>query len=335
MRLSSTVEEKAERERRERRMQYASSLPALKVPQHLTKRAETTVAPHLEHPLKRAEMKIAYLDPIEPPDRRFKERIYENELESMRLTEAQVARRADQASIRAAWLKDQLDQRKQEERELERRIEQEKMKWVKRRELEAEIERLREQLKEAWAAIKNGHTLEQEREAQRLKEEEAAKKKQVRHLAKVCVQKLQKRGLTRAWNALCEHAEQRKVRLRRMNAIAQRLIRPKQTAAFAHWRGSWMHQQSRAKVKDTASALAEEMERRRQLEEEVDRLKATIEEGAAAKTNPLEQELKAMQRQKTASDAEREKQLAYMQQRAARRLLQADLARGFTAWRDE
>ena len=39
MRLSSTVEEKAERERRERRMQYASSLPALKVPQHLTKRA--------------------------------------------------------------------------------------------------------------------------------------------------------------------------------------------------------------------------------------------------------------------------------------------------------
>ena len=106
MRLSSTVEEKAERERRERRMQYASSLPALKVPQHLTKRAETTVAPHLEHPLKRAEMKIAYLDPIEPPDRRFKERIYENELESMRLTEAQVARRADQASIRAAWLKD-------------------------------------------------------------------------------------------------------------------------------------------------------------------------------------------------------------------------------------
>lgn len=105
------------------------------------------------------------------------------------------------------------------------------------------------------------------------KEVEQAEKKQVRHLAKVCMQRLQKRGLARAWNALREHAVARQRTLRRMHATAQRLVRPKQTAVFAHWRHSWTQSQSRAKVRDTATALAEEMERRRLLEEEVEHLR--------------------------------------------------------------
>ena len=35
-----------------------------------------------------------------------------------------------------------------------------------------------------------------------------------------------------------------------------------------------------------------------------------------------------------AVEAERERQLAYLQQRAGKRLLQADLARGWSAWLD-
>lgn len=105
MRCSLPLEEQAAQERRERRMQYANSLPQLKVPASI----------------KRAQTSMTYLAPIEPPDRRFKERILEHELEHLRVTELQAARKIDQAMVRAAWHKDQLEQRRQEEKDLERR----------------------------------------------------------------------------------------------------------------------------------------------------------------------------------------------------------------------
>lgn len=105
MRLSLPLEEQAALERRERRMQYANSLPQLKVPPSI----------------KRAQTSMTYLAPIEPPDRRIKERILEHELEHLRVTELQAERKIDQAFVRAAWHKDQLEQRRQEEKDLERR----------------------------------------------------------------------------------------------------------------------------------------------------------------------------------------------------------------------
>lgn len=267
MRVSTNQEEKAAQERRERRMQYASSLPAIKVPPHLL------ALPHATLGVKRAETSIAYLSPAEAPDRRLKERIYQSELEAMRASENQVGRKVAQMNVRSAWLADQLEQQRQEERALEHRVEQEKRKWLKRRELEAEVEMLRGQLKEAWGAIASGHSLEAEREKQTLEDSEAAQKRKVRHLAKICVQRMQKRSLFRGFNGFREYAEERQRLLRRMRATASRLIRPKQTACFAHWRARWTGAQNREKIKDTTSALADEMERRAALEEEVEMLR--------------------------------------------------------------
>ena len=105
MRLSQPLEEQAALERRERRMQYANSLPQLKVPPSA----------------KRAQTGMSYLAPIEPPDRRYKERILEHELEHLRVTELQASRKIDQAIVRAAWHKDQMEQRREEEKDLEHR----------------------------------------------------------------------------------------------------------------------------------------------------------------------------------------------------------------------
>ena len=164
MRVSSHQEEKEAKERRERRMTYATSLPAIRVPPHLQTSSSSPAAhrPHNGgHGVKHAATSLAYLQsPDEAPDRRLKERVYQAELDALRAAERQAGRKVAQANIRSAWLADQLEQRRQEERELEHKVEQEKRKWLKRRELEAEIETLRGQLKEAWAAIANGHSLE-------------------------------------------------------------------------------------------------------------------------------------------------------------------------------
>ena len=163
MRVSSQQEEKEAKERRERRMTYATSLPAIRVPPHL----QASSSPSSHHPhngghgVKHAATSLAYLQsPDEAPDRRLKERVYQAELDALRSAERHAGRKVAQANIRSAWLADQLEQRRQEERELEHKVEQEKRKWLKRRELEAEIEKLRDQLKEAWGAIASGHSLE-------------------------------------------------------------------------------------------------------------------------------------------------------------------------------
>ena len=164
MRVSSHQEEKEAKERRERRMTYATSLPAIRVPPHLQTSSSSPAShrPHNGgHGVKHAATSLAYLQsPDEAPDRRLKERVYQAELDALRAAERQAGRKVAQANIRSAWLADQLEQRRQEERELEHKVEQEKRKWLKRRELEAEIETLRGQLTEAWAAIANGHSLE-------------------------------------------------------------------------------------------------------------------------------------------------------------------------------
>jgi hypothetical protein len=166
MRVSSHQEEKDAKERRERRMTYATSLPAIRVPPHLQASSSPSAPSSGGHGVKHAATSVAYLQSAaEAPDRRLKERIYQSELDALRATETQVGRKVAQANIRSAWLADQLEQRKQEERELEHKVEQEKRKWLKRRELEAEIEKLRDQLKEAWGAIASGHSLEAERHA--------------------------------------------------------------------------------------------------------------------------------------------------------------------------
>ena len=104
---------------------------------------------------------MTYLEPIEPPDRRFKERILESELQHLKLVEVQAKHKQDQAMVRAAWHKEQVEQRRQEEVDLERRpanqprappaslgpiavrrrrrIDREKRKWMKRKELEVEV----------------------------------------------------------------------------------------------------------------------------------------------------------------------------------------------------
>ena len=48
-----------------------------------------------------------------------------------------------------------------------------------------------------------------------------------------------------------------------------------QTACFAHWRDRWTAAENRHKVMDSNALLADEMERRAALEEEVEMLKVT------------------------------------------------------------
>ena len=88
MRVSSHQEEKEAKERRERRMTYATSLPAIRVPPHLQTSSSSPAShrPHNGgHGVKHAATSLAYLQsPDEAPDRRLKERVYQAELDALR-----------------------------------------------------------------------------------------------------------------------------------------------------------------------------------------------------------------------------------------------------------
>ena len=68
----------------------------------------------------------------------------------------------------------------------------------------------------------------------------------MKHLAKLAGARIKKGGLARGWNAWKDMVEQRHRMLRKLNATAQRLLRPKQVAVMRHWRGLWSHAQRRA-----------------------------------------------------------------------------------------
>ena len=83
------------------------------------------------------------------------------------------------------------------------------------------------------------------------------------------------------------YVEERQLLLRRMRATASRLLRPMQTACFAHWRDRWTAAENRHKVMDSNALLADEMERRAALEEEVEMLKAEMDARTAVPREEL------------------------------------------------
>ena len=207
---------------------------------------------------------------------------------------------------------------------------------MKRKELELEVVELRKDLKEALGALANGHSLEEEKANMAAEEVEAVKKKQRRHIAKLFAMRMKKVSLLRGWNAWKAMREERLRTMRNMRRTALRLLQPKQVAVFRHWRALWAQAQRRAAMSTHERELEDEREKRVAAEEELAELQkemsSRIDEGRAGASE--EMQLKLAQQQQQALEAEREKQVAFLQQKAARRIMQGTLARGMTAWVD-
>ena len=125
-----------------------------------------------------------------------------------------------------------------------------------------------------------------------------------------------------------------------------RLLRPKLAASIAHWRTDWEATRDDERAKAAEVLAAAQSRQRGDLEEQIAALRKELEQersGAAAERRALEAaaEAQAVRQEEAAAKAlmekleeERERRIAHLQQSAARRMGNAGVLRGWTAWQE-
>ena len=202
-----------------------------------------------------------------------------------------------------------------------------------------EVKKLKAELEKARASALAGRG--EEAELKRLAEEELEREreKRVAHLGEMGVKRLMNQGLARGWSGWhalwAEKVRQRSL----LKKAASRLLKPKQSAAYAHWRRSWSIAEAAKKTKEMAlssMSLKEriEYETAMRLKVEGNLAKALVElremrEAALAGT-ALEQELRKQFEEKL--HAEKEERVMALQQVGIKRLINRDVARGWSTW---
>ena len=209
----------------------------------------------------------------------------------------------------------------------------------------AELSRLRLEFERARQAALNGTAKEDE--LRRQMEEQAAmdKEKRVEHITQMAVRRMGKKEISRGFEtwAAAYYEQQRNKRL--LAAAGARLAKPKLSAGYSHWKADWEAEVVALKSMTQSERLAVENSRReaaeadaRKAREEMNRKLATaqrerdellnklseLDGGAAARELEMQRQL----------EEEKEKRVAHLQRMAARRILQKDLSRGFSAWAD-
>ena len=226
--------------------------------------------------------------------------------------------------------------------------------------LEAELKRLHDDHARAMATAAEKHTTALERQRMELAgstEEQAAAREaaereaRVEALATKAMKRIQNAGITAGWTAWHEVWEEATRQKQMLAAAGARLTRPALTAALSHWRADWQAAQLEAamaaekkKMMETNEVLRESERRRRALEEEINRLQADheralvrAEEKQATALERLRVELGGSAEEQAAAReaAEREARVAALATKAMKRIQNAGLTAGWTAWHDQ
>ena len=205
--------------------------------------------------------------------------------------------------------------------------------------LHEEVEKLRKELEKSRSSALAGRG--QEAELKRLMEEELEKEreKRVAHLAEMGVKRLMNQGLSRGWSAWYEVYAEGVRKRNLLKQAANRLMKPKQTAAYSHWRRHWHHAESSKKAKTQALAnmtyeqrIEYEAQQRLKIETALAQTQAELREArkAALSGNALEHELRKQHEEQLA--AERDKRVAALSQVGVKRMVNLTLARGWSTW---
>ena len=207
---------------------------------------------------------------------------------------------------------------------------------AKRAAAEADADALRHELAKAREAMLSGRGREEEMARLAQEELEREREKRVQHLQQLGVRRLIQQGLARGWTTWVDGYRDLQRKRRLLAAAAGRLSKPKLVAAFVHWQRDWEVEEAAkaALLEKTTSEERAEQERilREALENNVKLLQMELAEARAAALAGVgqEAELKRLMQQKL--EEERQKRIEHLHGSAIRRMLYADIARGWSAW---
>ena len=219
--------------------------------------------------------------------------------------------------------------------------------------LEGEIGEIREQMSRQHkaAAEKQKTALERLRiELTGSEEERAAakaaaeKERRLEQMHKKAALRLGNQGLLRGWTMWHDQYQHAARHKRMLAAASSRLAKPGLTSGFAHWRNDWQAEAALAIVQAKRQSLQGQKERVRELEarlkaerEDHERLLAKAAEKGATALERLRIELTGSEEQRAAAReaAEKEKRVEQLHTKAARRITNQGIMRGWTAWHDQ
>ncbi|MGY8942398.1 MAG: hypothetical protein ACKVJH_10250, partial [Flavobacteriales bacterium] len=159
--------------------------------------------------------------------------------------------------------------------------------------------------KRVWEEQLGTHarTAEETMQAQLLEQLEAQQELRMAHLQQMAAKRMMQAGLTKCWTSWLDVYLERQASMRMLAAAAGRLARPALAACLVAWRTDW--QQAQAAAIEAAYEL-----------------RAREKDEAQAKALAMQ------------AEAEREKRIAHVQQKAAKRMMQAGLTKGWQTWLD-
>ena len=180
---------------------------------------------------------------------------------------------------------------------------------------------------------------------------EENREKRVAHLQKQAARRIANAGIASGFSAWQEQWEEVARQKRMLAAAGARLARPALAAAFGHWLGDWSFEEreKERKAAETATRAlkgtqeAEQLALRAQIDSLTKELRQAREVAAedraalhAQMTGDFAAAAEAHQRQLAEqAEAEKEKRVALLQQQATRRIANAGIASGFSAWQEQ
>ena len=169
-----------------------------------------------------------------------------------------------------------------------------------------------------------------------------AREERVEMLRRMTTRRMMNQAVFSGWTAWMEHWEARTYALQRLRQAASRLRSPELAAAFADWVFSaLMRRQARAaaEAKRKAGQLSESDAVCRELEQELVRVRAELATVSEERMNLRERisELdggvtEAERLRQEAEAKSKEERIELLRRQIGRRMMNADLGRGFTAW---
>ena len=215
---------------------------------------------------------------------------------------------------------------------------EDRRKWVEeRRELEGRLAETEEGQQLALAEERRLRSQEMDQMAKGAVSErdallEAEKEKRVEHLKSVAIRRIALKDLARGWmgwhGMWADHHRRKRILLQ----AANRLGRPKLTAAYQSWRREWQVAETLRAGKSDKQQLAEAVAKASELQTRL----SDVSEQLAASQSALakfEGATAGLEQQMADSlEAEKEKRVEHLKSVAIRRIALKDLARGWMGW---
>jgi hypothetical protein len=165
-----------------------------------------------------------------------------------------------------------------------------------------------------------------------MEKQEQEKEQRVAYLQQRALRRIGNQDIMRGWSAWQEQYLEKRRQLRVLAQAGMKLARPKLVASYVQWRTEWKVEQQILAKKSTKERLADEVQRREQLQLELERVK---EELSLARKSSLMQGMSEKERQRQLEEEaakEREKRIEHLSQMAARRMGKKEISMGFGAW---